>query len=67
MVNRVVVPKSCRKNWIDKLIHRLKGVHIWIGPRGLRIGNLFENETDEFIAEVLANVDREIFDPRINP
>jgi len=35
VVDCIAVPNSCRENWVNTLIHCLKGVHVWIGPRQL--------------------------------
>jgi len=66
VVNCITVPNPCRENWVNELIHCLKGGHIWIVPRRLRISDLFDNKADKFVSEVLANMGGEVLDPRIN-
>ena len=41
----------------------MKRFDIRVDPRQLRIGNLFDDKANELIAEVLADVSREILDP----
>jgi hypothetical protein len=67
VVNRVAVPDSCRKNWIDELIHPLERLDVWVDPGGSRGGNLFDNKTNELVAEVLADVWWEVLDPGTDP
>jgi len=56
------VPQPCREGWVNKLVCVLKRVEVWIDPRQLRVGDLFDDKTNKFVAEILANVRWEIFD-----
>ena len=60
------MPNPCREHWVDDLVCCLKGIDVWVYPRRLRIGDLFDGKADEFVPEVLANVRWEILDSRIN-
>ena len=63
MKNGVVVPYLCRVHRVNDLIHGLKGPYIWVGPRELRICDVFEDRPNEFIAEVMMEVFWEFLDP----
>jgi hypothetical protein len=67
VTNRVAVTKPCREHRINDLVYCLEGFDIWVVPRRVRISNLFDNEANEFIAEVLTNVIWEVLDPRVDP
>ena len=66
MINGVIVPKPCRRHRIDRVVHRLKDVDIWVGPRYLGIGNMPDDMADEDVAEVRVNGSWKVFDPRVN-
>jgi hypothetical protein len=41
-------------------------MNVWVDPRQLRVGDLFDDEANKLIAKVLANVYGEILNSRIH-
>jgi len=67
VVDGITVPHPRSKGWINEVIHALKGVEVRVGPRQLRVSDVLDDEADKLVAEILANVHGEIFDPREHP
>lgn len=60
--NSIVVPHTSRIYRIDPIMHKLKHCKIRVGPWLLGVKDIPDNRADERIAEVRADVRREILD-----
>jgi hypothetical protein len=66
VVNSIVTLQGCRVCRINEFICGLKRMNVWVDPRQLRVGDLFDDEANKLIAKVLANVYGEILNSRIH-
>ena len=64
VIKSVAMSNLCRVDGIDDLMHCLHGLHAWICPGQLRVGDLFDDIVDELVTEVGMDVSRKILHSR---
>jgi hypothetical protein len=67
VIHGITVTDACRKGRIYSSVGVLDRLNIWVCPGCLRISDLLDDEADEVVTEIMANMRREIPDPRIHP